>query len=86
MLSHIVTQLQAFREEWPTVFLFTVASIILLSISYALIQFFMPVGKRKLANGTWPVLPPGPKGLPLIGMLAAIGQGGNDELKPKVRL
>lgn len=36
---------------------------------WAALEFFKPVGKRTAMNGTKPRLPPGPRGVPLLGSL-----------------
>lgn len=61
--------LVAYRHQHPASFFLATAAIVLALGFWAALEFFKPVGKRTAKNGTKPRLPPGPRGVPLLGSL-----------------
>ncbi|KAK1753009.1 cytochrome [Echria macrotheca] len=61
----------AFRTNHPWLFYAaasaTTSLVLLVSLFLFLVEYFKPVGKRRGINGKPPILPPGPKGIPLLG-------------------
>ncbi|KAI5463061.1 cytochrome P450 [Mariannaea sp. PMI_226] len=53
-------------------------AILLLLIFVAISQYFKPAGKRNLKDGRKALLPPGPRGLPIIGNLLGLREGRHD--------
>ncbi|KAI0534432.1 cytochrome protein [Xylaria digitata] len=69
MLSITMQYGVAFYSNHPTYF-FLLINLVLLIGSYSLISYiFKPIGKKRGLNGQRSHLPPGPKGIPIIGSL-----------------
>lgn len=72
MFALILPKLAWFYREHPIKFtLFTLVGSLAVLCGFIL-QYFKPVGKRKKKDGQAPRLPPGPKGIPLLGNLAGL--------------
>lgn len=69
MSARLSDTIMAYRHQHPTAFFFGIAAIGLALFSWAVLEFFKPLGKRTAKNGTKPRLPPGPRGVPLLGSL-----------------
>ncbi|OHE97851.1 cytochrome P450 [Colletotrichum orchidophilum] len=65
------------QEHFVATVLFTVAATTAVLVAIVL-QYFKPVGKRRGKDGRRPVLPPGPKGVPLFGNLLQVNASKGD--------
>lgn len=66
------------RQDHPASFYATTALLFLGLIFAFLIEYFKPIGKRRLKSGQRSKLPPGPRGLPLIGNLHKLKHARHD--------
>lgn len=69
MSTRLSDTIMAYRHQHPVSFTLAAAAIGLALLFWAALIFFKPVGKRRAKNGTKPRLPPGPRGVPLLGSL-----------------
>ena len=74
----IHTQILQFAERQPLAATLLGVFGISALLSFSLIAYFKPDGKRPLANGKSSKLPPGPRGVPLFGSLLDLKDNARD--------
>lgn len=72
MSASLLDAFMAYRHEHPMSFGLATAAIGFALLFWAALEFFKPVGKRTAKNGTKARLPPGPRGVPLLGSLGVM--------------
>ena len=72
MSSVILPALAGFYHEHPVQSIVLAVAGSLAGFWVFLLQYFKPAGKRRTKDGRKPRLPPGPKGLPLLGNLTTL--------------
>ncbi len=82
----MLISLTAVRHEHPVVFLLALVGTLVCALCAAVLEYFKPTGKRRARNGTRPRMPPGPRGLPLLGMLTMLSSKDTNTLKREVCL
>ncbi|KAH7129268.1 cytochrome P450 [Dactylonectria macrodidyma] len=78
MIDKISDYIFIFYKEHVIISLFLLATLGISFIFVAIAEYFKPVGKRKCKNGQRPRLPPGPRGLPILGCLRLLGKARHD--------
>ena len=78
MIIRVRQAVLAFRDEHPLAFLLLAVLGTLSLLFLAAIEAFKPTGKRRSKSGKQPVLPPGPRGLPLFGSLHSLKEARED--------
>lgn len=79
MLAQILSALSDIIESTPEALAVPGVVAVALSLgSLAVLEYFKPVGKRRLQDGRKPHLPPGPKGQPLFGSLLMLKNARED--------
>lgn len=78
MISQANQFLPLFFEENQIMSLLLLLTLSGLLLFVAVAEYFKPTGKRRLRDGRESRLPPGPPGLPIIGLLHAMNDGRHD--------
>lgn len=78
MITQISSHLQECSQATRILAMSIGPAVFLLVLIFIVSQYFKPTGKRKLIDGRSSHLPPGPKGLPLLGSLLDLKTGRQD--------
>lgn len=69
MLAQIIELLVNFRARYPALWLASIATAGIVAFFVLLAEHVKPTGKRRGISGKKSKLPPGPRGLPIIGSM-----------------
>lgn len=78
MLSTIADALVAHYVAHPWLVWVETTAVFLALVFFTFVELFKPAGKRRMKNGERPKLPPGPRGVPLLGSMPFLMKGYQD--------
>lgn len=69
MLAQTIELLVQFKAQYPALWLASITTAGLVAFVVLIAEHVKPTGKRRGISGQKPNLPPGPRGLPIIGSM-----------------
>ncbi len=86
MLAQTVDLLASWKAQYPALWTAVVTTAGIATLLTLLASYLKPAGKRRGANGRRSRLPPGPRGLPIIGSMHQLAKARHDPDHTYVRL